>query len=246
MRLPTFLMCTVCLAGFAVSAHADINIFSPRVDRNAPRGEARGEDRSADDRENRDGNDGDCPRRRGFELPADTRVDLTAVLGKDFIGSPSFNQAVEALGGDRPLFGLGWEVVMDHVGLGGQYLVDFHEDDPESWWLDWNGQALYASYHFLGTRSFIDPFVNAGMGCAGRVFLGPEEGEDWPTRLSIVLYPFVGAGASLVLDGFKVGAKLDYALDRSGIPATGIPEYPLGRFQISVMAGVTFGARPSR
>jgi hypothetical protein len=218
---------TICLLCLAIPASADINIFPKHHDRHEDR------DKGRDD--------------RNFNILAspDTRVDLSAVLNKDFIGSPSFDQAVEALNGDRPFFGLGWEVVMDHVGIGGQYLVNFHEDEPESWWLDWNGQAAYVSYHFLGARSFIDPFVDAGLGCAGRVFLGPE-GENEAARLAITVYPFAGAGAALCFDGFKVGAKLDYALKRSGIPATRIEDYPLGRFQVSVLAGVSFGARPSR
>jgi hypothetical protein len=233
MKLPTFLMCSVCLACLAVSAHADINIFSPRGERH----ESNRHDR--DESDDQDGRD------RDIRLPADTRVDLTAVLSKDFIGSPSFDQAVEALNGDQPLFGFGWEVIMDHIGFGGQYLVNFHEDDPDSWWLDWNGQGIYVSYHFFGTRSFIDPFINGGMGCAGRVFLGPED-QFTPGRLALTLYPFAGAGVSVCLDHFKLGAKLDYALKRSGIPATDIADYPLGRFQVSLLAGVSFGAGPTR
>lgn len=172
---------------------------------------------------------------------AQTRVDLDAAIGKDFSGPPSLDQAERALEADSPFLGLGWEVVMGHLGLGGSVLVDFNENPPADWWLDWDAQPLFASYHLLGSRSFIDPFVDAGLGCAGRVYLGP--GPTAEDRLLLTLYPFVGAGAALVLDGLHLGAKLSYALDRSAIPATAIPAYPLGRFQAQVFAGFSLGAR---
>lgn len=179
-------------------------------------------------------------------LAAQTRVDIGATVSKDFLASPSLDQAARALGSGEPLVGFSWEVVMGHVGLGGSYAVDFNEPLPAEWRLDWNAQAIYASYHILGTRSFLDPFVDAGLGCAGRVYLGPK---DSPTasstadKLALTVYPFVSAGAAIILDGFRLGAKLSYALDASGIPATSIPVYPLGRFQASAYAGLSLGGR---
>jgi hypothetical protein len=175
---------------------------------------------------------------------AETRVDVDAVICKDFMSSPSFDQAVRALGDDASFGGLGWEVIMDHIGIGGQYLVDFHEDNPNSWWLDWNGQAAYASYHILGATSFIDPFVDLGIGSAGTVFLGPE--ANGASRLAIGVYSFASAGASLDLSGLRVGAKLSYTLGSTAIPATAIPDYPIGRFQVSAFAGWSFGAHRAR
>jgi hypothetical protein len=176
-----------------------------------------------------------------FSAFAQTRVDLTALIGKDFIDRPTLDQAASALEAESPFVGLGWEVVMGHVGLGGSYLVDFDEASASEWWLDWDAQALYGSYHILGARSFIDPFVDAGLGCAGRVFLGPS-GEP-SERLSLTIYPFASAGAALELDGLRIGAKLSYALSRNAIPATYIPAYPIGRFQATAFAGLSLGGR---
>lgn len=172
---------------------------------------------------------------------AQTRVDLTALIGKDFVDSPTFDQAARALGDQAPLVGFGWEVVMGHIGVGGAYAADFSEEPASAWWLDWNGQAVYASYHILGSRSFVDPFVDAGLGCAGRVYLGP--GGEPDARLCLTLYPFASAGAALELDGLRIGAKLSYALSQSAIPATTIPGYPLGRFQAYAFAGLSIGGR---
>lgn len=172
---------------------------------------------------------------------ADARVDLTAVISKDFAVSPSLDQAVGALQAQTPLGGFGWEVIFGHIGIGGSYAVDFHKDAPSAWWLDWESQALYASFHILGCKSFIDPFVDAGIGCAGRVFLGPS--ADAGSALALTIYPFVSAGAALELNGLRVGAKLSYALGQSAIPVTEIPEYPLGNFQLSAFAGFSIGGR---
>jgi hypothetical protein len=162
-------------------------------------------------------------------------------MSKDFMSSPSFNQAVRALNGDGTFGGLGWEVVMDHIGIGGRYLVNFSEEIPNAWWLDWNGQAAYLSYHILGATSFVDPFVDAGFGSAGRVYLGP--GSTSEQRLAISVYPFAGAGASLYLHGLRVGADLSYVLGNMAIPATSILGYPLGRFQAAAFVGWSFGSR---
>jgi hypothetical protein len=172
---------------------------------------------------------------------AQTRVDLSAAMAKDFSAAPSAGQAVRALAADSPFLGLGWDVVMGHLGLGAVYSVDFNQDAPSAWWVDWEGQGLYLGYHLLEPRYFIDPFVDAGIGCAGRAFIGPSStGEQ---RLALTIYPFVSAGAALELDGLRLGAKLSYALARSAIPATEIPAYPIGRFQVTAFAGISFGGR---
>lgn len=176
-----------------------------------------------------------------FSAFADARVDLTAVISKDFAASPSWDQATSALQAQTPLGGFGWEVVFGHIGIGGSYAVDFHEDAPSAWWLDWDGQAIYASYHLLGRKSPIDPFVDTGLGCAGRVFLGPSAVAG--DALALTIYPFASAGAALELGDLRLGVKLSYALWQSSIPVTVIPEYPLGRFQLTAFAGFSIGGR---
>jgi hypothetical protein len=184
----------------------------------------------------------------GISAFGEVRVDLNGVIGKDFMSSPSFDQAVQALGNDNPFTGFGWEVVIKHIGIGAQYLVDFHNDGSDSWWVDWDGQAAYLSYHFFRALSVVDPFVDAGVGCAGRVFIGPGSmpSDCDATRLAISVYPFVSAGASLYLHGLRVGAKLSYDLGRTAIPATTISDYPIGRFQVSATAGFSMGFGRSR
>jgi hypothetical protein len=171
----------------------------------------------------------------------DGRTDLTAVVGRDFAASPSFDQAARALGAGTPFGGLGWEVILGNMGIGGAYTVVFSQDASSDWRLDWETQPLFASYHILGSRSFIDPFVDAGLGCAGNVCLGPS--QDAGRGLALTIYPFVSAGAALELDGLRLGAKLSYDLGQSAIPVTEIPEYPLGRFQLSAFAGFSVGWR---
>ena len=48
-----------------------------------------------------------------------TRVDLGAVISKDFISVPSVDHAASTMGSGTPFGGFGWEVIMGRVGLGG-------------------------------------------------------------------------------------------------------------------------------
>jgi hypothetical protein len=177
-----------------------------------------------------------APARRA--LP-DVNVNLVGVVGKDFIEPPSVDQAFSALRDGMSLGGIGWEVVIHRFGLGGTYLVHFEPDANDSWWLDWEVQPIFASYHFFGGGSRIDPFVDAGLGCAGRVYLGPViiSGD----RLGISLYPFASAGLALNLDSFRIGAKLSFMPWQGRIPAAPIPGYEVGECQLQVLAGVSLG-----
>ena len=165
---------------------------------------------------------------------------LTLNAEKDFSQMPTAGEAIESFSTDpAPLWGFGWEVVMKRLGLGGTYYVKFFEDTGSSWTLDWNGQPLYVSYHFFGPKPFLDPFVMAGAGCSGRVLL--QDSYPGTSALFLSLYPFVGAGFGIHLGDFTVGASLSYVPFISGIPATDIPAYPAGNYQLSVYSGVTLG-----
>jgi len=172
-----------------------------------------------------------------------TRVDLGAVISKDFVSAPTVDQAASTVGSGTPFGGFGWEVIMGRIGLGGSYAVAFSQNSQSGWWLDWNAPAIYTSFHVLGPRSFIDPFVNVGIGCAGRIYLGPMASFDGRPGegLALTIFPFVSAGAALVFDGFHIGAKLGYTLGQGAVPVTVIPAYPLGRFQATAFAGFSIG-----
>jgi hypothetical protein len=173
----------------------------------------------------------------GMAAPAlaEARVDLTVIVDKDFSARPTVDQAVAALETETPFCGVGWQVVMGHVGLGGNYAVDFIEESGSDWWLDWNAQAIYASFHLFEPKAFLDPYVEAGLGCSGQVYLGPSGGSGEP--LAISLYPFVAAGLAVNFRPLRVGAQLSYSPWSSPIPVTPIPEFPLGAFQVSIFAG---------
>jgi hypothetical protein len=170
---------------------------------------------------------------------SDVHVNLVGAVGKDFIEPPTVDQAFTALRQGMSIGGFGWEVVIHRFGLGGTYLVHFEPDSNDSWWLDWEVQPIFASYHLLGGGAKIDPFVDAGLGCAGRVYLGPVVISG--ARLGISLYPFASAGVALNLDSFRVGTKLSFMPWQGRIPATTIPGYEVGECQLQVFAGVNLG-----
>lgn len=146
--------------------------------------------------------------------------------------------------GANLLSGLYWEVLMDHVGLGMTYLVDFQSlasPYPELdylWFMDWVG-SFDLRYHFF-EDFFLDPFLEAGLGSAGRVDISSYEehglpGVDSPLELSV--FGQVGGGLALRLSGLHVGARLLWRVFNQIPPATQFQPYPLKSFRFELFGG---------
>jgi hypothetical protein len=171
----------------------------------------------------------------GFSAPT---LALTTDIAAGFSQMPTLEAAFQNLTENpNPLWGLGWEITIRRIGLGGTYLVNFTRDQLMRWTLDWYGEGIYMSYHLFGGGSFIDPFVQAGIGCAGRVALDPHSYSD----LAIELFPVVSGGVALNLGGLSVGAKASYVPFSTPVPATWIPGYPVDPFQVAFFAGFILG-----
>jgi hypothetical protein len=180
----------------------------------------------------------------GMAAFGEVQVRLTLATAMDFMQLPDFQQVMDRFS-DRVyghFWGLGWEVIIDHLSIGGNYMASFLRDQYNFWDIDWLGEALYAGYHFFGPKCFVDPFMQVGLGSAGRVDLSSEIVSPYD-RLYIAIYPFVGAGLNLNFDGFVVGAKLNYLPFVGPVPVTPIKEYPVKNFQIVLSAGVGIGPK---
>jgi len=170
-------------------------------------------------------------------------VHLTGDLSANFLGSATAQQIVNTFAvGDQPLFwGFGWEVIMRRAALGGDYMVSFSQDASAQWWLDWYAPAIALGFHPVGANHFIDPFLQVGLGCAGRVQLRRMMAMGPSSDLMISLFPFAAAGFNFNLDGFLLGLKVAYTPFSTPIPVTNIPAYPLGSIQVSLSAGFAIG-----
>jgi hypothetical protein len=169
-------------------------------------------------------------------------VHLTGNVAADFLGGPSAQQIINTFAlGDQPLlWGFGWEVILDRVGFGGDYMVSFFRDGGAQWWLDWYAPALYLSFHPLGANRFVDPFLQVGFGSGGRVELDRWR-SSYTQSLFLSLFPFVSGGLNLNLQGLLIGAKATYTPYNGAIPVTDIPTYPLGKLQVTLTAGLSLG-----
>jgi hypothetical protein len=169
-------------------------------------------------------------------------VHLTGNLGSDFSKGPTAQQVISTFTdpAQQPYGGFGWEVVLGKMGFGGDYSVSFFRNDASQWWLDWYGQPLFISFHPLRSRMLLDPYLQAGLGSAGRVFLGEWSGPA-PSNLYLSIFPFAAAGLSLNLEGFLVGAKVSYAPFLTPPPATGFSNAPIGNIQVTLSVGVALG-----
>jgi hypothetical protein len=169
-------------------------------------------------------------------------VHLTGDVAADFLTAQSAQQIVNTFAvGDQPLlWGFGWEVILNQMGFGGDYTVSFFRDQGAQWWLDWYAPAIGLSFHPLGGNRIVDPFLQVGIGSAGRVNF--KRGGYYSTQdLYLSIFPFVTGGLSLNLDGLLLGAKVTYTPYNSPIPVTDIPAYPLGKFQVTLTAGISIG-----
>ena len=177
---------------------------------------------------------------------AHTQVRLTGVLGSEFAERPAVSEVVEAFsvagaeGAAPVLWGAGWEVIINRIGLGADYLVNFHELEDGSRWLDWYGHGLMVSYHPFGAGAFLDPFVSFGIGNAGRLNMD-EVSPATLDELYLSIFPLVTAGIALDFDGFIVSSRLSFTPTLSPPQGTEFQNYPLERFQVTVAMGVGLG-----
>ncbi|MBN1412161.1 MAG: hypothetical protein JW969_15055 [Spirochaetales bacterium] len=178
-----------------------------------------------------------------FTAYAGSQVRITLATAMDFIHAPDFDEVIDGFSNREmgQFWGIGWEVIFDHLGIGGNYMSCFDKNDSYDWCVDWYGEVFYLSYHLFGGGAFVDPFAQVGLGSAGRVDLSSYEFEDLD-RLNIALFPFVSVGCGLDFDGFLLSAKLNYAPKIGPVPVTPIRVYPLNNFQVVISAGIALGS----
>jgi len=193
-------------------------------------------------------------------VSAREQVRLAFNLAADFVENPTF-ASVRTSFDDRTnvFWGPSWEVILDNVGFGMHTLVKFDRlltglDEPlYDWSLDWMGD-FFLSYHFFGAGRLLDPFIEVGFGSAGRVDIDRDHGYwhedkhgDWETDQGGVsnmsLFPYVGAGFAVDLNGIILGGRVNYRPVGFPVPATQFAEYPLTNLQVGFFAGVGIGGR---
>jgi hypothetical protein len=180
---------------------------------------------------------------------AQIQTRITGGICLDFAGIPEFSEVVEKTEGyaDNQFWGIGWEVIIDHLGMGGNYYTDFRKDLSGQWSVNWYGEAFYLSYHLFHLGAAVDPFVQAGLGAAGSCLVGQPCGDAYSApyienRLMLSIFPFVSGGVVLELDRFLLGAKLNYTPVIEPVPVTNFETYPLDKIQLLIFTGVAFGA----
>jgi hypothetical protein len=170
---------------------------------------------------------------------------LGTSVGAELLDRPTFESIQQEFDeGTNLLSGLYWEVLRDHLGFGMTYLVDFQRLDspyPEMeylWFVDWVG-SFDLRYHFF-EDFFLDPFLESGLGSAGRVDISSYEenglpGVEDPLELSV--FGQVGGGLAFRLSGLHLGARLLYRVFNDVPPATEFQAYPLKSFRFDLFGG---------
>ncbi len=170
---------------------------------------------------------------------------LGASVGTELLNRPTFESLRQEFdGGANLLSGLYWEVLLGHLGLGMTYLVDFQKQaSPYAeldylWFVDWVG-SLDLRYHFV-KDFFLDPFLEAGLGSAGRADISSYgqyglPGAENPLLLS--LFAQVGGGLAFRLSNLHLGARLLWRPFNEVPPATQFQPYPLKSFRFDLFGG---------
>ena len=174
---------------------------------------------------------------------------LGAELSAEFVDRPSLEGVMQEFDHRANLIpGLYWEYVPRNLGFGMTALLDLSRSDAaapvyEELWLDWIS-SLDLRYHFLGSQAFLDPFIEAGFGAAGRSnitdyeALGVGANDCSPTNMS--LFGQVGAGLAIKLSIFHVGAKADWRFWNGAVPGTTYDPYPLKSVSVALFGGLAF------
>lgn len=165
--------------------------------------------------------------------------------GVELINRPRYDTILKEFDDRANLIpGFYWEVIPNNVGFGMTYLVKFSRQEsvlPEinyEWYLDWIGSWDFR-YHFL--RHFpLDPFAEAGFGCAGRVDItnyGVYDLGEERDPLNLSLFGQVGGGLAFRLQHLHMGAKALYRFYNQPPPATQFDVYPLKNFHFAFFGG---------
>ena len=185
----------------------------------------------------------------GFAASADRlRVGLIGTVELD--EKPDCETVVERFhAGENVLNGLYWEVISDHVGSGMTCSLDFDRhlspipEVDHQWTMDWVATWDFR-YHPL-RWCFIDPFVELGLGCAGKVDItdyqeyGLEE-DDVRDPLHLSLFAQAGWGLGFRLGALNFGGRMAYRFWNAPPPGTRFDPYPLEAFNVGVFGGLRF------
>ncbi len=191
-----------------------------------------------------------------------TTARFGAILGVGFVNSPSISDIISEI--DKGInFRPGFEFAMkiDRIGFGLNSFIMFNRTKSSNsellwdWTFDWIG-TLNVGYHLARTWYFLDPFIEAGFGAAGRVDLTPQQdnSDEWGyigagyygydsynRLLNLSLIGYIAAGLSLRIDMLYVSGKLSYWPLNTPPPATQYMPYPIKQFQFAISAGFVIG-----
>ncbi len=176
---------------------------------------------------------------------------IGGVAGIGFASKPSTEDIIEAYDKRLDFFpGFFWEVLMDRFGFGMTNMFKFDKVDSDlpgidnKWYINWMGSFDFR-FHILD-REHLDPFIEAGFGCAGSVDITNygSEGYDrdiFADDMLLSLFAKIGGGLNVKFDNILIGGQLTYIFYNDVPPATNFDPYPLKNFEFTLMLGVILG-----
>ena len=176
---------------------------------------------------------------------------IGGIAGIGFTSKLSTEDIMEEYDKNLDIFpGFFWEVTMDRFGFGMTYMVKFNKLNSglsgidNKWHFDWIGSFDFR-FHILD-KTHMDPFVAAGIGCAGSVDITNYRSEGYDRDLYaddmlLSLFAQIGGGLNVKFDNIILGGQLTYIFYNEVPPATNFDPYPLKNFEFTLMLGVLLG-----
>lgn len=123
-------------------------------------------------------------------------------------------------------------------GMGFYTHLRYQETDPidKSSIIDWD-TGFTGTHHLFGAFSFVDPFLEVGLGTAGIYVPGAGGGKSALENLSI--YPFLGGGVNMNFGGSFLGIKLNWRPTEISFEQSGFDPYPMSNFRAGIYFGFT-------
>lgn len=165
--------------------------------------------------------------------------------------------------GEGVFYGPFIELALGKTALGLSGNFSFYDEDwsfaQDGSWLvpmmDFD-LTLYAQGHLISYRSFLDPFLEAGLGVMGKDYADDADDPDWDNPIMATTYFQAGGGFGINLGGLGIFIKGLYLfplgtvestiyIDDDGNPITppvevtyDLAEYPLRRLKLILGAKI--------
>ncbi len=170
--------------------------------------------------------------------------------GALYLDNPSYYTAGDIAAafrkGEGIYYGLMAEYLWKHMGLGLQFMGSCYDTAIGDRMRDLDTN-IYVSAHVLGSRFFIDPMVDAGLGYIFKDWANRSLDDDPNNPIAATVYGYLGAGVGVNIWRLGLYSKFIWHFPMGALQGSGggvtytIQEFGLRHYKILIGAKVILG-----